>query len=96
MSTDNVETWDFEASNAELEGISSLLTQRVRKNWKQNEHLKLVVTIEATQAATKSQTTQRYLQFRVEDTRHDFSNRLDRTLDGFPVVRVVHRILLRV
>ena len=77
----NLETWDFEASNAELEAISSLLTQRVKANWKQNQHLKLAVKIESTVNA--KQQTERYLQFRVEDTRHDFSSRLDRRSTGF-------------
>ncbi len=76
----NVENWDFEASNAELEAISSLLTQRVKANWKQNKHLKLVVKIES---APNGQKLDRFLQFRVEDTRHDFSSRLDRRSTGF-------------
>ena len=73
----NVENWDFEASNAELESISSLLTQPVRANWKQNPHLRLVVKIESLP------NNQRFLQFRVEDTRHDFTSRLDRRSTGF-------------
>jgi hypothetical protein len=47
ISSSNLQTWDFEASNAELEAISSLLTQRVKANWKQNQHLKLRVNIES-------------------------------------------------
>lgn len=78
----SIEDWDFEASNAELEAVSSLLTQRVRENWKQNPHLKLRVRIESTHN-TKTKATDRFLQFRVEDTRHDFSNRLDRRSTGF-------------
>lgn len=77
----NVETWNFEESNAELEAISSLLTQRVRSNWKQNPHLKLIVRIES--VPDKQGKPERFLQFRVEDTRHDFSNRLDRRSTGF-------------
>jgi predicted ATP-dependent endonuclease of OLD family len=77
----NVEAWDFEASNAELEAISSLLTQRVRSNWKQNPHLKLLVKIES--VPDKPGNPKRFLQFRVEDTRHDFSSRLDRRSTGF-------------
>jgi len=77
----NIEAWDFEASNAELEAISSLLTQRVRSNWKQNTHLKLLVRIES--VPDKPGTPKRFLQFRVEDTRHDFSSRLDRRSTGF-------------
>ncbi len=78
---DNIQAWDYEQSNAELEAISSLLTQRVKANWKQNEHLKLSVRIEPIQNP-KGQ-IDRFLQFRVEDTRHDFSSRLDRRSTGF-------------
>jgi predicted ATP-dependent endonuclease of OLD family len=77
----NLETWDFEASNAELEAISSLLTQRVKANWKQNQHLKLRVNIESVPVHQRQ--PDRFLQFRVEDTRHDFSSRLDRRSTGF-------------
>ena len=77
----NLETWDFEASNAELEAISSLLTQRVKANWKQNQHLKLRVNIESVPRSQGQ--PERFLQFRVEDTRHDFSSRLDRRSTGF-------------
>jgi predicted ATP-dependent endonuclease of OLD family len=81
IETTNVETLNFEASNAELEAISSLLTQRVKENWKQNRHLRLVVKIEAIQ--NKQNQMERYLQFRIEDTRHDFTSRLDRRSTGF-------------
>jgi predicted ATP-dependent endonuclease of OLD family len=77
----NVETWVFEQSNAELEAISSLLTQKVKSAWKQNQHLKLDVAIEHEQQPNGQ--TKRFLQFRVEDRRHDFSNRLDRRSTGF-------------
>jgi AAA ATPase domain len=78
----DVQAWDFEQSNAELEAISSLLTQKVKASWKQNEHLKLAVRIESVEGAPNNQIT-RFLQFRVEDTRHDFSSRLDRRSTGF-------------
>lgn len=78
---DNIQAWDYEQSNAELEAISSLLTQRVKANWKQNEHLKLAVRIEPIQNPNGH--IERFLQFRVEDTRHDFSSRLDRRSTGF-------------
>lgn len=77
----NVDTWVFEQSKAELEAISSLLTQKVKAAWKQNQHLKLDVTIEHEQQPNGQ--TKRFLQFRVEDRRHDFSNRLDRRSTGF-------------
>jgi hypothetical protein len=81
-----VEDWDFEASNAELEAISSLLTKRVKEHWKQNDHLRLKVSLESQQErrpAPEADLIKRYLQFRVEHTRHDFSSRLDRRSTGF-------------
>lgn len=77
----NVASNDFESSNAELEAVSSLLTKRVKANWKQNQHLKLSVRIEI--VPNKASPGERHLQFRVEDTRHDFSSRLDRRSTGF-------------
>lgn len=77
----NVSTWDFEQLNAELEAVSSQLTRKVKASWKQNQHLKLRVRIEPEQQPNGQ--IERYLQFRVEDTRHDFSNRLDRRSTGF-------------
>lgn len=82
---ETVEDWNFEKSNAELESISSLLTARVKQHWKQNDHLKLRVNLETQPEpqANGTEHTVRYLQFRVEDTRHDFSSRLDRRSTGF-------------
>lgn len=82
---DAVEDWDFEESNAELEAISSLLTKRVKQHWHQNDHLKLKVSLEPEKFTTPQghERVRRWLQFRVEDTRHDFSSRLDRRSTGF-------------
>ena len=77
-----IEEWDYEASNAELEAVSTLLTRRVKEHWHQNDHLKLRVSVE-TQPEGPNRAPVRYLQFRVEDTRHDFSSRLDRRSTGF-------------
>lgn len=82
--SDTIEDWDFEAAVAELEAVSSLLTQRVTSHWKQNDHLKLRVNVETQREGAKpNELVRRYLQFRVEDTRHDFSSRLDRRSTGF-------------
>ncbi|QPE03351.1 AAA family ATPase [Microbacterium schleiferi] len=83
---ETLQDWDFEKSNAELEAASSLLTRRVKEHWKQNDHLKLAVRIEdqvETDPRTAAPVIKRYLQFRVEDSRHDFSSRLDRRSTGF-------------
>lgn len=82
---DSIEDWDYEQSNAELEAVSSLLTKRVKEHWHQNDHLKLRVSLEPEKYTNPQgqQDVRRYLQFRVEDERHDFSNRLDRRSTGF-------------
>jgi predicted ATPase len=81
---DTAGEWDYEASNAELEAVSSLLTKRVTEHWQQNKYLRLRVAIEPqTEQIAGGQRIRRFLQFRVEDTRHEFSNRLDRRSTGF-------------
>lgn len=80
----NIEDWDFEQSNSELEAVSSLLTKRVKEHWHQNDHLRLQVSLEAKQVDVGGQPRiDRFLQFRVQDSRHDFSSRLDRRSTGF-------------
>ncbi|MBX3195463.1 MAG: AAA family ATPase [Microbacteriaceae bacterium] len=80
----NIEDWNFEQSNAELESVSSLLTKRVKEHWHQNDHLRLEVSLEAQQEDVGGQIRiKRFLQFRVQDSRHDFSSRLDRRSTGF-------------
>jgi predicted ATP-dependent endonuclease of OLD family len=81
INTTYIDKGDFESANAELEAITSLLTQKVRQNWKQNQHLKLSVKLES--VAKAANPPDRFLQFRVEDTRHDFTSRLDRRSTGF-------------
>jgi hypothetical protein len=85
IAPDTAGDWDYEASNAELESISSLLTKRVTNYWHQNNHLRLRVAIEPQKEGIPGggERVVRFLQFRVEDTRHDFSNRLDRRSTGF-------------
>lgn len=82
---ENINDWDYESSNAELEAVSSLLSKRVRDHWKQNDHLRLAVRIEDQKITLPNGQPgiERYLQFRVEDGRHDFSSRLDRRSTGF-------------
>lgn len=81
ITAQSVQAVNFEESNAELEAISSLLTKRVKDNWKQNPHLRLQVKIESVHGQQGHM--DRFLQFRVEDTRHDFTSRLDRRSTGF-------------
>lgn len=76
----NVQVWDFERWNAELEAVSGMLTDLVQNSWKQNKFLRLRVTLEPQPIGNN---TQRFLQFRVEDTRQNFTSRLDRRSTGF-------------
>ena len=80
VSAKEMESEDFERSNSELEAISSLLTRRVKQNWKQNEHLKLEIKIES---GVDQGAPAKFLQIRVRDARHDFTSRLDRRSTGF-------------
>jgi predicted ATP-dependent endonuclease of OLD family len=85
ISPDAAGNWDYEESNSELESVSSLLTKRVAEQWRQNKNLRLRVSIEPQRRRLPDGHEQidRFLQLRVEDTRHDFSNRLDRRSTGF-------------
>lgn len=76
----NVQSWDFEKWNAELEAVSGMLTDLVQENWKQNKFLKLKVAVEPQPQGGQPE---RFLQFRVEDTRHNFTSRLDKRSTGF-------------
>lgn len=76
----NVQSWDFERWNSELEAVSSMLTELVQENWKQNKFLKLRVAVEPQPQGGQPE---RFLQFRVEDTRHTFTSRLDKRSTGF-------------
>jgi predicted ATPase len=76
----NVQSWDFEKWNAELEAVGGMLSDLVQENWKQNKFLKLRVAVEPQPV---NNTTERFLQFRVEDTRHNFTSRLDKRSTGF-------------
>ena len=80
-----IEDWDYEQSNSELEAVSSLLSRRVKEHWHQNDHLKLKVSLELEKYTEPPghERVRRWLQFRVEDSRHDFSSRLDRRSTGF-------------
>lgn len=79
-----IEDWDYEQSNSELEAVSSLLSRRVKEHWHQNDHLKLKVSLELEKYTEPPghERVRRWLQFRVEDSRHDFSSRLDRRSTG--------------
>jgi len=56
----------------------------VQRFWHQNNHLRLNIDIESEEYQEDGNTrVRRFLQLRVEDTRHSFTNNLDVRSSGF-------------
>jgi predicted ATPase len=78
----------FEVTISELEAVANLLTKRVREYWHQNKHLRMEIAVEPEYAQnpndpSKQILAREWIQFRVNDTRHDYTNNLDRRSTGF-------------
>lgn len=77
---------DFEERTAELEAVSNELTSRVFQYWKQNEDLSIqIVADKVTKAVPHTGQTAvvRYLDVRVRDARHGFTNNFAQRSSGF-------------
>jgi len=72
---------DYEERRSELEAAANRLTQEVARYWSQSSELKVDIDVEM--APGGSGQIAKYLQIRVEDLRHGFSNRLDQRSSGF-------------
>ena len=72
---------DYEERKSELEAAANRLTHEVSRYWTQSADLKVDIDIEM--AAVGSNQVAKYLQIRVEDLRHGFSNRFDQRSSGF-------------
>ena len=72
---------DYEERRSELEAAANRLTQEVARYWTQSPDLKVDIDVEM--AAGGSGQIAKYLQIRVEDLRHGFSNRFDQRSSGF-------------
>ncbi|HET9410967.1 MAG TPA: AAA family ATPase [Candidatus Dormibacteraeota bacterium] len=72
---------DYEERRSELEAAANRLTQEVARYWSQSSELKVDIDVEM--AAGGSGQIAKYLQIRVEDLRHGFSNRFDQRSSGF-------------
>ncbi len=83
--TDDLINADYEKRSGEMEAVAADLSGQVQKYWHQNDHLRLRIDIEAAVKQTdgSQQTVEKYLQLRVEDTRHYFTNNLDVRSSGF-------------
>ena len=72
---------DYEERKSELEAAANRLTQEVARYWTQSSELKVDIDVEM--APGGSGQVAKYLQIRVEDLRHGFSNRFDQRSSGF-------------
>lgn len=82
---DSVTDTEFESRTAELEAVSSDLSREMAEYWSTNPELRIKVEIESeTVAASNGQTSVvRYLNFRVEDRKHDFTNNFSLRSSGY-------------
>ena len=79
---------DYEDRKAELEAVGHELTREVFKYWKQNENLRVQFDVDRKIEEVSSypqtlQVTKTYLDIRVEDTRHAFTNNFSQRSSGF-------------
>ncbi len=85
FATEDLVNADYEKRSGEMEAVAADLSRQVQKYWHQNDHLRLRIDIEAVeqQQPDGQHVVDRYLQLRVEDTRHFFTNNLDVRSSGF-------------
>lgn len=75
---------DYEERKSELEAVANRLTQEVTEYWTQSSDLGVQIDVEmAAPAAVGGPMVAKYLQIRVEDRRHGFTNRFDQRSSGF-------------
>ncbi|WP_431890613.1 ATP-dependent nuclease [Cellulosimicrobium funkei] len=79
---------DYEDRKAELEAVGHELTREVFKYWKQNENLRVQFDIDRQieqipNNPSRYEVKKTYLDIRVEDTRHAFTNNFSQRSSGF-------------
>lgn len=80
---------DYEARVAELEAVSDDLTRQVKKYWRQNEDLEVVIDVDKETVNVpglphpSQKAVARFLDIRVRDRRHGFTNNFDQRSSGF-------------
>lgn len=82
---DSVTDAEFESRTAELEAVSSDLSREMAEYWSTNPELRIKVEIEpeTVQAPNGQTSVVRYLNFRVEDRKHDFTNNFSLRSSGY-------------
>lgn len=79
---------EFESRTAELEAVSSDLSRELSEYWSQNPELRIKIdvvqeTVPANRPYGGQTTVVRYLDFRVEDRKHDFTNNFGLRSSGY-------------
>ena len=82
---DSVTDIEFESRTAELEAVSSDLSREMAEYWSTNAELRIKVEIEpeTVQEPNGQTIVARYLNFRVEDRKHDFTNNFSLRSSGY-------------
>jgi|JI10StandDraft_1071094.scaffolds.fasta_scaffold16946_2 predicted ATP-dependent endonuclease of OLD family len=82
---DSVTDEEFETRTAELEAVSSDLSREMSEYWSTNPELRIKVEIEPETVTEPNGRTSvvRYLNFRVEDRKHDFTNNFSLRSSGY-------------
>lgn len=82
---DSVTDEEFESRTAELEAVSSDLSREMAEYWSTNPELRIRVEIEPETVTNPNGQTSvaRFLNFRVEDRKHDFTNNFSLRSSGY-------------
>ena len=82
---DSVTDDEFESRTAELEAVSSDLSREMAEYWSTNPELRIKVEIEPETVVNHQghHSVVRYLNFRVEDRKHDFTNNFSLRSSGY-------------
>lgn len=75
----------FEASTAELESVSNDLSREMKEYWSTNPEVRIKTMTEPETVSDQrgQHSVVRYLNFRVEDRKHDFTNNFSRRSSGY-------------
>ena len=76
---------NFESSTAELESVSNDLSREMKEYWSTNPELRIKIMTEPETVSNQHghHSVVRYLNFRVEDRKHDFTNNFSRRSSGY-------------
>lgn len=76
---------NFESSTAELESVSNDLSREMKAYWSTNPELRIKIMTEPETVVDPrgERSVIRYLNFRVEDRKHDFTNNFSRRSSGY-------------